>query len=149
SGADSSGRLITLALEATAHGRALVHRLAPDIDLLMVARMHYPKRRHQRTERPRPVGPCAFGIGNGDAQLWWITHDLGGSPFQRARRTTVTREGRPLQHSQGAHQSVYVLPDEHVQQASRSVFEAGAREAFEQARAVVFAGGIADAPVSG
>ncbi|MFG2532532.1 hypothetical protein [Streptomyces sp. NPDC048516] len=149
SGADSSGRLITQALEATAHGRALVHRLAPDNNLLMVARMHYPKRRHQRTERPRPVGPCAFGIGNGDAQLWWTTHDLGGSPFQRARRTTVTREGRPLQHSQGAHQSIYVLPDEHVQHASRSVFEAGAREALEQAQAVVFVGDIADAPAPG
>lgn len=145
SGADSSGRLITQALEATAHGRALVHHLSPGNNLLMVARMHYPKRRHQRTERPRPVGPCAFGIGNGDAQLWWTTHDLGGSPFQRARRTTVTREGRPLQHSQGAHQSIYVLPDEHVQHASRSVFEAGAYEALEQAQAVVFAGGIADA----
>ncbi|WP_371665897.1 hypothetical protein OG306_30530 [Streptomyces sp. NBC_01241] len=146
SGADSSGRLITQALEATAHGRALVHRLAPDIGLLMVARMHYPKRRHQRTERPRPVGPFAFGIGNGDAQRWWITHELGGSPFQRTRRTTVTREGRPLQHTQGTHQSIYVLPDEHVQLASQSVFEAGAREAVEQAQAAVFAGGIAAAP---
>ncbi|MEV4000562.1 hypothetical protein AB0K62_33635 [Streptomyces halstedii] len=61
----------------------------------------------------------------------------------------MTREGRPLQHSQGAHQSIYVLPDEHVQHASRSVFEAGAREALEQAQAAVFAGNVADAPAPG
>ncbi|MFJ8602098.1 hypothetical protein ACIREM_25950 [Streptomyces shenzhenensis] len=149
SGADSAGRLITQALEATAHGRALAARLAPGTGFLMVARMHYPKRRHQRTERPRPVGPLSFGIGNGDAQLWAITHGLGGAPFQRTRRTTVTREGRPLQHTQGTHQSIYVLPDEHVQRVSQSVFEAGAREALEQAQAVVFAGDIADTPDPG
>ncbi|MFE1455046.1 hypothetical protein ACFW7K_08415 [Streptomyces sp. NPDC058735] len=50
SGADSPGRLITQALEATAHGRALAARLDPGIRLLMVARMHYP--RGLRPENP-------------------------------------------------------------------------------------------------
>ncbi|MEU5532195.1 hypothetical protein [Streptomyces sp. NPDC020362] len=38
SGADSPGRLITQALEATAPGRALAADLAPGANLLMVAR---------------------------------------------------------------------------------------------------------------
>ena len=110
--------------------------MAPGTDLLMVARRQYPKRpHHQHTERPRSVGLSSFGIGHGAAQYWARTHDLIGAPFQRTRRTTVTREGRPLQHAQGTHESIYVLPDEHVQR----VFVSGAQEALEQARAVVFA----------
>ncbi|MGW5442742.1 hypothetical protein [Streptomyces asiaticus] len=146
SGADSPGRLITQALEATAHGRALAARLAPATHLLMVARKYHPQRTHQHTERPRPVGPLAFGVGIGAARAWGEDHGVGGSPFQRSRRTTVTREGRPLQHTPGTHQSIYVLPDEHVQREAQRVFEAGAREALEQAQAAVFAGCLADEP---
>jgi hypothetical protein len=149
SGADSPGRLITQALEATAHGRALAARLAPGTDLLMVARLHTPARaahRHQETERPRPVGPLSFGIAYNDAQRWQQAHDLGGSPFQRARRTTVTREGRPRQHTQDTNERVYVLPDARVQRASRSVFADGATEALEQVKAAVFGGYRADVP---
>ncbi|MFE0188304.1 hypothetical protein [Streptomyces sp. NPDC058989] len=149
SGADSPGRLITQALETTAHGRDLATRLRPGTDLLMVARLYAPARvahRHQDTERPRPVGPLSFGIAYNDAQRWQQAHDLGGSPFQRVRRTTVTREGRPRQHSQSTNDRVYVLPDANVQRASRSVFADGAEEAVEQAEAVVFGGHLADAP---
>lgn len=46
SGADSPGRLITQALEATAHGRALASRLAPGTDLLMVHRAFRPVQKH-------------------------------------------------------------------------------------------------------
>lgn len=60
----------------------------------------------------------------------------------------MTREGRPLQHTQGTHESVYVLPDQRVQHTSQGVFAAGALEAMEQARAVTFAGEIADKAVS-
>ncbi|MGX1800426.1 hypothetical protein ACWIGN_32080, partial [Streptomyces albidoflavus] len=52
----------------------------------------------------------------------------------------------PLQHSQGTHESVYVLPDEHVQRASRSVFEQGAVEALKQAQAAVFGGHLTEGP---
>ncbi|MFJ5779897.1 hypothetical protein [Streptomyces sp. NPDC093094] len=148
-GAGSPGRLITQALEATAWGRALAARLGSSTDLLMVARRRYPDRLHRNTERPSHVGPLSFGISNGDAQNWAASHGLGGSPFQRTRRTTVTREGRPLQHTPGTHQSVYVLPDQRVRRESQSVFEAGAREALEQARATVFAGHVADKPDAG
>ncbi|MEU0726214.1 hypothetical protein [Streptomyces sp. NPDC006140] len=144
SGADSAGRLISQALEATAHGRALAARLSPGTDLLMIARMHQPARHHQDPDRPRPVGPLSLGVGQGDARFWAESHKLTGSPFQRSRRTTVTREGRPLQHTQGTHESVYVLPDKRIQRASREVFEAGALAALEQAQTAVFAGSIKD-----
>jgi hypothetical protein len=146
SGADSAGRLITQALAATSHGRALAARLEPGRNLLMVARTGTVGLEHQNMDRPRPLGPLVFGVGGHDGRSWAAAHGLGGSPFQRTRRTTVTREGQPRQHSQGTHEGVYVLPDERVQRASRDVIEAGAREALEQARAVVFAGQLADAP---
>jgi hypothetical protein len=150
SGADSPGRLITQALEATAHGRTLAARLATGTDLLMVARTTQTGREPQQDmDRPRPVDPLVFGVSDDDAKGWARHHGLGGSPFERQRRTTVTREGRPLQHSQGTHESVYVLPDEHVQAASRGVFEAGALEAWDQAQAVVFGGQLADEPDPG
>ncbi|MFJ8395421.1 hypothetical protein [Streptomyces sp. NPDC094144] len=144
SGADSPGRLITRALEATAHARTLADSLAPGTDLLMVARSHQLEREHVDLDRPAPLGPLFFGVSDDMGKLWARNHGLGGSPFQRARRTTVTNEGRPMQHTQGTHESVYVLPDRRVQRASRDVFEAGAREALEQARAAVFGGEVVD-----
>ncbi|WP_329143146.1 hypothetical protein OIU91_05115 [Streptomyces sp. NBC_01456] len=146
SGASSPGRLITHALEATAHGRALASRLTPGTDLLMTARSYLLKQEHLDLDRPAPVGPLSFGVSESTVQWWARGHGLAGSPFQRARRTTVTEEGRPLQHSQGTHESVYVLPDQRVQRASREVFEAGALEALEQAQAAVFGGQITDSP---
>ncbi|GHI76156.1 MULTISPECIES: hypothetical protein [Streptomyces] len=146
SGADSQGRLISQALEATAHGRVLASRLQPGTDLLMVSRKHHRRRDHRNLDRPRPVGPLSFGVSDGDAQWWAHGHRLGGSPFQRSRRTTVTREGRPMQHTRGTHESVYMLPDQRVQRASQGVFEDGAHEALAQARAVVLAAKITDGP---
>ncbi|MDX3745320.1 hypothetical protein [Streptomyces sp. AK08-02] len=150
SGADSSGRLITQALEATTHARALADQLAPGTDLLMVARVYrIAQVIHWRLDGPPPVGPLAFGVTNDMGKLWAQSHGLGGSPFQLTRRSTVTGEGRPLQHTQGTHESIYVLPDRSVQRASRDVFEAGAQEALEQARAAVFAGTITQTPGPG
>ncbi|MEU8712788.1 hypothetical protein [Streptomyces sp. NPDC048663] len=146
SGADSPGRLITQALEATAHGRALAARLVPGTDLLMTSRTGTVGREHQNLDRPRPVGPLAFGLSTEDARYWAKGHGLKGSPFQRMRRTTVVREGTPLQHTRGTHESVYVIPDKRVQRASRAVFEAGAREALEQAQTSVFKGHLTEDP---
>ncbi|MFC5668445.1 hypothetical protein ACFP3U_36490 [Kitasatospora misakiensis] len=146
SGADSPGRLITQALEATAHARTLAAVLAPGTDLLMTARTGRLWRDHQEMDRPRPVGPLVFGISGNDASYWATLHKLGGSPFQRTRRTTVTREGRPLQHTRGTHESVYVLPDQRVQRASQAVFEDGAQEALAKTRETAFAGRLADTP---
>lgn len=113
----------------------------------MVARGHqYERRDNQDLDRPRPVGPLVFGATAQDGYWWAASHVLGGSPFQRSRRTTVTREGRPLRHAQGTHESVYVLPDRHVRNAAQEVIEVGALEALDQARVVVFAGHVADRP---
>jgi hypothetical protein len=145
SGADSPGRLITKALEATAHGRALAARLAPGTDLLMVARSQQPGMVHRDLDRPPRVGPLAFGVSPDDGRRWGRSHGLGGSPFQRSHRTAVTREGRPLQHSRGTHESIYVLPDKNVQKAARNVIAAGAEEALQQARDTTFKGQLANA----
>ena len=139
SGAGSPGRLITEALEATIHGRHLAAVLAPGVDLLMTARTGMVGKDHHHLDRPRPVGPLSFGISTSDAKLWAQSHGIGGSPFQRTRRTAVVRDG-PLQHARGTHESVYVLPDKRVQHASQEIIEAGALEALDQARDAVFKG---------
>lgn len=138
-GAGSPGRLITEALEATAHARRLAAALAPGTNLLMTARTSQIERVDHTLDRPRPVGPLRFGISLSTAKHWARRHGLGGSPFQRTRRTTVVREG-PLQHARGTHESVYALPDKRVQRAAQEVIEAGALEALDQARDLVFKG---------
>lgn len=149
SGADSPGRLITQALQATAPGRTLAAHLAPGTDLLMTARTRRPGTTSKNADRPRPVGFLVFGVSQDDAKSWARFHRLSGSPFQRTRRTTVTREGRPLQHTQGTHESVYVLPDKRVQREAQPIFEEGAWEALMQARDVVFGGHLEAEPDPG
>ncbi|EGG44404.1 hypothetical protein SGM_5219 [Streptomyces griseoaurantiacus M045] len=144
SGADSPGRLITQALEATQHGRALAAALSPGHDLLMVARNRRRTDVDSNLDRPRNVGPLCFGVSKADARVWASAHKIG-SPFQRARRTAVTATGKPLQHKRGTHESVYVLPDENVQKAAVGVIAAGAEEALEQARDYTFKGRLTDA----
>ncbi|MCA1217840.1 hypothetical protein [Streptomyces sp. 8L] len=150
SGADSPGRLITQALAATLQGRLLAARLAPGTDLLMTARSSLLAGSSSTDlDRPQPLGPLIFGVSGADAKEWADTHHLSGSPFRRLRRTTVTREGKPLQHTQDTHESVYVIPDETVQEASQEVFEDGALEALDQAKETVFRGRLASAPEPG
>ncbi|MEU5388053.1 hypothetical protein [Kitasatospora cineracea] len=147
-GPGSPGRLISEALEATAFARQLAAALVPGTDRLMVARSHYPNKVHTDPGRPARIGPLVIGVADADAQWWTKAHGLSGSPFQRSRRTTVIREGRPLQHAPGTHESIYVLPDEHVQHASQDVFADGALEALAQAMAV-FEGRLVDRPQPG
>ncbi|MFD6358564.1 hypothetical protein ACFWFX_01775 [Streptomyces roseolus] len=144
-GPSSPGRLIAQALEATAFARRLAAVLAPGTDRLMVARRNYPSKSHRDPLRPAFLGPLIVGITDGDAQKWGKAKGLSGSPFQRSRRAAVIREGRPLQHTPGTYESVYVLPDEQVQHASRDVFTEGASEALAQARAAVFGGRLTGA----
>lgn len=144
SGAGSDGRLITQALEATAHGRALAARLAPGADLLMVYRLSQLGRDDQQDgDRPSKVEPLGFGVSRDDATDWSGQHGLSRSPFQGLRRTIVVDEGRPLQHKQGTHDSRYVLPDERVQRDSRKITAAGAQAAYQLAQDVTFKGKLA------
>ena len=146
SGADSPGRLITQALQATLHGRLLAAQLAPGEDLLMTARAVRQRGGRRDMDRPQAVGPLVFGVSGADGKSWAIEHKLSGSPFRQIRRTTVTREGKPLQHTQGTHESVYVLPDQRVRQASQQIFEDGALEALDQAQKIFFGGHLAQGP---
>ncbi|WP_405469311.1 hypothetical protein [Streptomyces anulatus] len=149
SGAHSDGRLITQALEATAHGRTLTARLAPGTDLLMVYRLGQVGRPHKDGDRPPKVGPLGFGLTPSDAVIWRKRHGLPRSPFQPLRRTTVVDEGQPLQHKQGTHQSVYVFPDQRVQRRSRTVFADGAEAAYQEARELTFQGRLTTTPEPG
>ncbi|MFD4916617.1 hypothetical protein ACFWNR_25790 [Streptomyces virginiae] len=146
SGADSPGRLITQALSTTQPARALADRLRPGSDLLMTARTSRVGREQQEMDRPRPVGPLTFGVSDDDGGYWAEVHRLGGSPFQRTRRSATVRQGQPMQHSRSTHERRYVLPDKRVQRESREVIAAGAEEALAQAREAAFAGHLADAP---
>ncbi|MFI9589783.1 hypothetical protein [Nonomuraea sp. NPDC052265] len=149
SGADSKGRLISQALEATAHARALAARLVPGIDLLMVFRLHRTNTEHGDGDRPPQIWPLGFGLGSSDAHWWKRRHGLTRSPFQPLRRTAVVDEGEPLQHKRGTHESVYVLPDKRVQKNARKVIAAGAEEALQQARDITFMGQLTSAPGPG
>ncbi|TVZ80075.1 hypothetical protein [Streptomyces sp. BK340] len=146
SGADSPGRLITQALQATLHGRLLAAQLAPGTDLLMTSRSVRLGRERKDMDRPSTIGPLVFGVSGVDGKSWASEHKLSGSPFRQIRRTTVTREGKPLQQTQGTHESVYVLPDQKVRQASQEIFEAGALEALDQAKKVFFGGHLTQKP---
>jgi hypothetical protein len=137
-GAGSASRLITQALTATRFARAAVAAEDSAVDLLIVSRTAKTTIVHGDGDRRPPIGPFVFGVAHDDVKAWARRHGLSGSPFQRGRRTVVSRLHRgPLQHSQATHDSRYVLPDQHVQAEARPVIAAGAQAALEQARAAV------------
>ncbi|MGW1617306.1 hypothetical protein ACWCQZ_50025 [Streptomyces sp. NPDC002285] len=138
-GAGSGGRLITQALAATRFAREAVAAVDPDADVLIVSRTAKTGSPGGDQDRRAPVGRFAFGICHDDVRFWARKHQLSGSPFQRGRRTVVTRRG-PLQHSQATHdRRRYVLPDAQVQEEARPVIAAGALAALEHARTAVLA----------
>ncbi|MBO0916537.1 hypothetical protein [Streptomyces laculatispora] len=63
----------------------------------------------------------------------------------RAVRPRPACRAFALQHKPGTHESIYVLPDENVQEAAVDVIAAGAEEALEQARDYTFHGRLTDA----
>ncbi|USY20459.1 hypothetical protein NE857_02010 [Nocardiopsis exhalans] len=134
-GADSPGRLITQALEATRFARALVAEVQPDANRLLVWRTQMPGRVIKKLERRPKVGLFCLGL-NGDDGARWGRHSGTGSPFQRGRRTVVAVERREAsQHTQATHDRSYSLPDERVQAEAAPVIAAGAAAALRQARA--------------
>ncbi|MFG3052539.1 hypothetical protein ACGFZP_16485 [Kitasatospora sp. NPDC048239] len=133
--ADSPGRLLTQALAATRFARALAHQLAPGTDRLMAWRAHG-EQAMRETARRTALGPIRLGLDRNDATLWGKTTGTG-SPFRRGRRTVVTERGHALQHTQGVHDRVYVLPDQRVQQQAQPVIAAAADDALQRARSTV------------
>jgi hypothetical protein len=135
-GADSPGRLITQALQATRFARAIVEEQAPGTDRLIVWRTR--AGRQVGYEGHPPVGFFCFGIDPLAASKWASDSGLKGSPFRRGRRTVVALDQRqPTQHSQDSHDRYYVLPDKRVQAGAVEVIAAGAEDAADRARKAV------------
>ncbi|WP_329143142.1 hypothetical protein OIU91_05105 [Streptomyces sp. NBC_01456] len=135
-GADSPGRLITQALQATRFARALAHDLAPGTDRLVAWRAHCPQRAIENPARRTAVGPIRLGLNDADA-AGWRKRTGTGSPFQRGRRTVVVDRGEPSQHTRDTHERRYVLPDQRVQRQAAPIVAAGAAAALEHARKTV------------
>jgi hypothetical protein len=151
SGADSPGRLITQALEATRFARAIVEELAPGTNRLIVWRSSRAGRQRAADLDIRPpVGPFCFGIHSDAAKVWAKAEGLDGSPFQRGRRTVIALDRRePGQHSQETHDRHYALPDKRVQARAVEVIAAGAEDAADRAHKAVLAAELRDQAAAG
>ncbi|MFE9806098.1 hypothetical protein [Streptomyces sp. NPDC005548] len=141
-GADTPGRLITHALEATVFARAAVHELSPGTDRLIVWRtgktpsVDAPR---EQKKKSAGVGLFRFGISGSAAKSWAIDAEFASSPFRRGRRTVnVVHRREPGQNSQNTHDSAYVLTDPQAQAAAVPVIAAAAESVVAKAREVVF-----------
>ncbi|MFC8829470.1 hypothetical protein ACFT9I_29470 [Streptomyces sp. NPDC057137] len=144
-GADSPGRLITKALQATAPAREIVADLDPDLDRLVVWRENYPRER----DNPEDLWVGMFGIGlhREAASHWARKAGLPGAPMRRLRKTVNALHRRePGQNSQDTHDSVYVLPEPQVQEAAIPVIAEGISEALDHARNTVLRARLSDEP---
>jgi len=149
-GANSPGRLITQALEATRFARAIVEELAPGTSRLMVWRSGIDATRQGNLDHHLPVGPFRFGVSSDAARQWAEAEGLDGSPFRRGRRTVIALDRRePGQHSRDTYDRAYVLPDERVRAEAVDVIAAGAEDAVGCARRAVLAVMLRDQPVPG
>ncbi|MGQ4355847.1 hypothetical protein [Streptomyces drozdowiczii] len=149
SGADSSGRIITEALEATAAARRLLVQLGMDIDRLLIWRQTTP---HDGQEYPKAVrvGPFGFGVDETGSRAWARSVGLAGSPLRRLRKTVnVLHRRESGQNTQDTHDRVYVVGEPQAQQAAMPVIADGALDALEAARRTVLAARLADAPEAG
>ncbi|MES9587552.1 hypothetical protein ABWK57_01425 [Streptomyces sp. NPDC094045] len=151
-GADSAGRLISDALEATTHARAYVADRAPEVDRLLVWRS-----KGNRSEAATNsvgelirVGPFGLGAGTDAAALWAQEQELPGKVFRRGRKTVnVVHRREPGQNTQDTHDRVYVLPEPQAQEAAGQVIADGVTAAVEAARRTVLQAQLADAPQAG
>ncbi|MGW3690289.1 hypothetical protein [Streptomyces sp. NPDC005125] len=148
-GADSRGRLITQALQATRFARARVEELVPGTNLLVIWRSNRPDRGRENGDRRPSVDVLSFGVSHDDAHEWAQNLGFVGSPFQRGRRTVVAVDRRePTQHGQDTHDRSYALVDKRVQADAVEVIAAGAEDAATRARATVLIAHLSDEPDS-
>ncbi|WP_217255133.1 hypothetical protein [Streptomyces sp. AC602_WCS936] len=149
SGADSGGRIITEALEATAHARALLKQLDASVDRLLVWRQTTP---HDGQGYPNAVriGPFGLGVDELAGAAWARSVGLPGSPLRRLRRTVnVLHRREPGQNTQDTHDRVYVAGEPQVQHAAVPVIADGALEAVDAARRAVFTARLAASAEAG
>ncbi|MFF0405652.1 hypothetical protein [[Kitasatospora] papulosa] len=151
-GADTAGRLISDALEATAPARAYVADRAPAVDRLLVWRGQGNKSSAAANvvgELIR-VGPFGLGADTHAVALWAQEQGLPGKVLRRGRKTVnVVHRREPGQNTQDTHDRVYVLPEPQAQQAAAEVIADGVNDAVEAARRSVLRARLADAPRSG
>lgn len=138
SGADSAGRLITQALEATAPARALLAAQGSDLDRLLIWRES--RSAVRRDELNFHIEPLAVGVDSYATFYWARRAGLDGSPMRRTRRTVNALHRRePGQNTQDTHDRVYVIPEPQAQQTAVPVIADGALEAVQAARRTVTA----------
>ncbi|MFF7893881.1 hypothetical protein ACFZDI_18675 [Streptomyces sp. NPDC007907] len=151
-GVDSPGRLISDALEATAHARAYVADRAPEIDRLLVWRSKGNKSEAATNSVGELIrlGPFGLGADTAAAALWAQGQGLPSKVLRRGRKTVnVVHRREPGQNTQDTHDRVYVLPEPQVQEAAADVIADGVSDAVEAARRTVLQAQLADAPQAG
>ncbi|MER8066966.1 hypothetical protein ABTZ59_01420 [Streptomyces sp. NPDC094034] len=150
-GADSPGRLITEALEATAPARAYLASVGCTADRFLIWHETRPRQWQDTNEALIREGPFGLGLTKPDFDDYG-THfgPDGGGVMRRTRKTAnVVHRREPGQNSQDTHDSVYVIPEPQAQQAAIPVIAAGAEDALESARRTVFTAKLTDAPEDG
>ncbi|MDX2728032.1 hypothetical protein [Streptomyces sp. PA03-2a] len=146
-GADSPGRLISDALEATALARAYVAEHAPDVDRLLVWRGRRNGRVTNSVGELIRVGPFGFGTEPLTAGRWAKAQGLPGKVLRRGRKTVnVLHRREPGQNTQDTHDRVYTLPEPQVQQGAVEIIAQGVNDAVAAARRTVLRAQLADAP---
>ncbi|MFD8725643.1 hypothetical protein ACFV2H_48830 [Streptomyces sp. NPDC059629] len=151
-GADSAGRLLSDALEATAHARAYVADRDPGLDRLLVWRSKGSKSEAATNSVGEliRVGPFGLGVTPDAAGLWAQQQNLPSKVLRRGRKTVnVVHRREPGQNTQDTHDRVYVLPEPQVQAAAVEVIADGVTDAVEAARRTVLRAELADAPKAG
>ncbi|GAA2774054.1 hypothetical protein GCM10010440_75960 [Kitasatospora cinereorecta] len=144
-GADSAGRLITQALEATAHARAFVAAADPSLGFLLVWRNSLPGPRNVS-----PVTPFGIGLTKNAADCWLRETGLTGAPLRRMRKTVNALHRRePGQNSQETHDRMYVLSEPQVQEAAVPIIAEGAESALAHARQTVLRAKLAASAQAG
>ncbi|MGJ5828056.1 hypothetical protein [Streptomyces ossamyceticus] len=145
-GADSPGRLITEALEATAPAREFVTAAGSDLDRLLIWREGHANNGRVDQDTPR-VGPFGLGLADAAGTDWARQTELAGSPMRRMRKTVnVVHRREPGQNSQDTFDRVYALTEPQVQQGAVPVIAAGANAAVDAARRTVFLAKLGDTP---
>ncbi|WP_371787135.1 hypothetical protein [Streptomyces albidoflavus] len=136
-GAASPGRLITEALEATAHARACRTEAGGKDRLLLW---------HRTGTIRRGTDPFNEGLRQGLIKDWYTEAGLPGASMRRVRKTVnVVHRREPGQNSQDVHDRVYVLPEPQAHAAAMPVIAEGATDALDAARRTVVQARLSDA----